>query len=59
MKRERSSSTHPERSGPDPAQPARRVAWPIALILGGVVLTLGWTAFLGWIVYATVLWTIG
>jgi hypothetical protein len=28
--------------------------WPIALIFGGALLTLGWTAFLGWMLYATI-----
>lgn len=60
MNPKRSRSTHPDGSDPNPEQPsmAARVGWPIALILSGLVLTLGWTAFLAWVLYATVLWTI-
>lgn len=56
----RSVSKQPESAPTNPGQHGRPgLPWPIALIFGGVILTLGWTAFLGWLVYATVVRTIG
>lgn len=61
MTRNRSVSTQPDSTHPIGAAraAATRMPLPVALILGGAVLTVGWTAFLGWLLYATFMWTIG